>query len=213
MRHLPKRALLPRKRFRPAFYIAWASSCASVLLAAAPALWGQTKYDPTLAVLTATLIALVWYTYFTFKAVNNEPPTMLDFGFSYQRHPATFSLSIQNQRHHHVACVVAFSVYSTNGDWQLPPPYTGQQADQFVLKPGEAFHGSLPVETLLNSLPPNSRTVLVTARATWNDETGDDGIGGPKSWVVDLENQTVQRLYAESEVELDRERISGSRQT
>ena len=173
-------------------------------------MWGDSKYDPTLAVLTATLVSLVWYTYFTYRVVTNAPPTMLDFGLSYQRQPATLSLSIQNQQRHHVSCVVTFAICSRNGEWELPPPYKGMEADRFHLKPGEAFHGSLAIHTEVESLPPESRSVLVTAHASWQDETGDDGCAGPKSWVVDVESQSIRRLFSDSEVRVERQRITGA---
>ena len=200
---LPKKTFLPRKRYRTAFYVACVASIVSVILAIAPAFHGNAQYDPTLAVLTATLISLVWYTYFTYKAVNKDPPTILDFGFSYQKSPASMSLSIQNQRHHHVSCAIAFSIITANGEWPLPPPYTGQKEDKILLKPGEAFHGSVQVDSLIASLPENQRSIIVTAKGIWEDEVGEEGVAGPKSWTVDIEKQTVRRLYSKSEVDAE----------
>ncbi|MGZ5443910.1 MAG: hypothetical protein ACXW5U_18500 [Thermoanaerobaculia bacterium] len=160
-----------------------------------------------MAVLTATLLSLIWYTYFTYRAVNNEPPTMVDIGFGYQRSPASMSFSVQNQRHHHLECTIGVRILAVSGDHQLPPPYGGRDADRFILKPGEAFHGSLPVGELVESLPLHRRTVLVTATAVWQDETGDTGTAGPKSWLVDLENQSMRRLYSRSEVDHEGARI------
>lgn len=55
--------------------LAWIASAAAVILAVFAGLqslwmyrlWGL--YDPSVAVLTATLIAVIWYSYFTFKSV------------------------------------------------------------------------------------------------------------------------------------------------
>lgn len=66
----------PFRRDRTA---AWASVLA-LLLAVAPGFteryqkgrWGD--YDPTIAVLTATLIALIWTAHYTFRAVRHAPP-------------------------------------------------------------------------------------------------------------------------------------------
>ena len=204
---LPRKSLLPRKRFRRAFYTAWASSIAAVVFAVAPAFSGSAEYDAALAVLTATLVSLIWYTYFTYQAVNNSPPTMLDFGLGYQSRPATLSLSIQNQRHHHVTCIISFQIFTQNGIWPIPAPYTGRTDDEFLLKPGEAFHGKLDVADLVSSLPLTRRSVVVTARGTWKDETGEDGIAGPKSWALGLEDQSMRRLYSSSELEAEKKRI------
>ena len=59
----------PHATSRPPIVIAWFASVVSVLLAVAPALSGDTSYRPDLAVLTATLVSLIWYTAFTFQAL------------------------------------------------------------------------------------------------------------------------------------------------
>jgi hypothetical protein len=58
-------------RFRdPARAIAWGATLASLGLVLAQGLLDR-RYDPTLAVLTVTLIAIIWYTYFTKRAVDH----------------------------------------------------------------------------------------------------------------------------------------------
>ncbi len=54
---------------RRPFVIACVASVVSILLAVAPALAGRTSYRADLAVLTATLISLVWYTAFTYQTL------------------------------------------------------------------------------------------------------------------------------------------------
>jgi hypothetical protein len=206
---LKKNKILPRKKFRHAFLFTCIASVVSIFLAIAPVFWADVEYDPTLAVLTATLVSLIWYTYFTYKAVNNEPQTQLDFGFAYQKDPALMSLSIQNQRHHHVLCTVSFSIKTAHGTWELPAPFSGHNDDQFHLKPGEAFHKSVNIQELIDSLPKDNRNVVVTATGIWEDEADEDGIIGPKSWAVGLDDQSMQRLYSKSEVDSEIQRIQG----
>ena len=64
--------------------IAWTASIASIVLATLPALVHLPSfdlsailqlYDPIIAVLTATLIAVIWYSYFTFKSVHQVEET------------------------------------------------------------------------------------------------------------------------------------------
>ncbi len=199
-----KISLLPRKRFWHAYFIAWITSLISILLSIAPFFWTEVVYDPTIAVLTATLVCLIWYTYFTYRAVNNEPMTQLDFGFGYQKEPvATLSLDTQNQRNHNVLCVIHFSIQTYRGEWPMPPPYTGQTDDQLHLKPGEAFHGSIHIQELIDSLPLDKRTVVVTAEGKWQDEVNEEGIIGPKNWSLDLQNQSMRRLYSKSELDAE----------
>src|SRR5712691_4439877 len=57
------------KRFRVPLGIAWAASAIAVVLVTAPG----GKYDPTLAILTLTVIAVIWYTYFTYRSVHEKP--------------------------------------------------------------------------------------------------------------------------------------------
>lgn len=56
--------------------LAWIASCVGLVLAIAPGIISfardrQATYDGSLAVLTATLIAVVWYTEFTFEALHH----------------------------------------------------------------------------------------------------------------------------------------------
>ncbi len=52
---------------RPVRFAALAFSVIAFALAIAPSFLGETRYDASLAVLTATLIALVWYSAFTYR--------------------------------------------------------------------------------------------------------------------------------------------------
>lgn len=51
------------------------STAAAVLLATI----GGGPYDPSVAVLTATLIGIIWYTFFTFQAVHRAPPAWVEY--------------------------------------------------------------------------------------------------------------------------------------
>jgi len=64
--------------------IAWTASIVSIVLATLPALFNWPGldlsailrlYDPIIAILTATLIAVIWYSYFTFKSVRQVEET------------------------------------------------------------------------------------------------------------------------------------------
>ena len=67
--------VLPPRRFRPAFVVACLLSLASVGLAIGPGPRGP--YDRELAVLTATLLGIIWYTYFSYRALHRAPETVL----------------------------------------------------------------------------------------------------------------------------------------
>ena len=66
---------MPPKRFRTAWLFAVLSSFVAVGLAIVPNFPGS--YDPILAVLTLTVIAAIWYTYFSYCGVHREPLTVL----------------------------------------------------------------------------------------------------------------------------------------
>lgn len=84
------------EKVRPERLVAWAASVASIALAVAPGLFAwstgsKPRYDPTLAVLTATVIALVWYTCFTYESVEHQRIT--DRAAKYQIQVAFNSLA------------------------------------------------------------------------------------------------------------------------
>jgi hypothetical protein len=61
---------LARNVDRP-LLVAWLGSAAAAALAVLPVAFGSRTYDPGVAVLTATLIAIIWYTYFTHGLVRS----------------------------------------------------------------------------------------------------------------------------------------------
>lgn len=62
----------------PAFVISVIASVTAVVLAVLPAfLHATVTYRSDVAVLTATLIAIIWYTYFTYVAVHRDEATRL----------------------------------------------------------------------------------------------------------------------------------------
>jgi hypothetical protein len=71
-----KKLILPQRRFKSALVITIIASILSIFFAIIPSFQGG-RYSPELAILTMTLIAVVWYTYFTFCAVHTQTPTLL----------------------------------------------------------------------------------------------------------------------------------------
>src|SRR2546422_10789018 len=79
--------LLPPRKYRSGWGLACAFSILSATLATIPNIRSG-AYDPHLAILTLTLIAIIWYTYFTYRAVNPYTPTYLRTSLRGMLHPA-----------------------------------------------------------------------------------------------------------------------------
>ena len=67
--------MIPPKRFFKAWGFALLSSLAAIGLAIGPNF--RETYDPNLAVLTLTVVSIIWYTYFTYCGINRAPPLPL----------------------------------------------------------------------------------------------------------------------------------------
>ncbi len=65
------------RRFRTAFWTSVGASAAAIFLAVGPN-WGG-PYDANLAVLTATLTAIIWYTFFSYCALHKAEESRLRY--------------------------------------------------------------------------------------------------------------------------------------
>src|SRR4051812_10263303 len=66
---------MPPRRFVRGWVLAWFASIGSIIAAIGPNIRGE--YDANLAVLMLTLVALIWYTYFTYCSIHREDRTVI----------------------------------------------------------------------------------------------------------------------------------------
>jgi hypothetical protein len=90
----------------------------SSLLAVGLAVWPNRhgRYDASLAVLTATLIAIVWYTYLTYLMATREEPTYLALSLEYIHSHRALRPIISNPTTREVTVRIAFDVW-VNKQW------------------------------------------------------------------------------------------------
>jgi len=189
------------KRFPGAFATATIATIASAVLSIGLPPWGA--YDRNLAVLTATLIALIWYTFFTFCALHREERGRLTFLVARGASRA-IEFTVKNptlERLIEFRWRVAGARHGKAID--LAPALGDPVAHLFALMPGEqrgdAFHIAEPAKV------PGSQYGAAVQRAepdqmvlqidlVWRDDIGGEGSIGPEFYAVDVLDCRVNRF-------------------
>ena len=119
---------LPPRRYRPALAIAWSFSVVAGLAAIGPNLRGD--YDPTLTVLTLTLIAVIWYTYFSYRPANPHVPTLLRVRLLGRGAPADIDITpeLNNDSPNGVSCKVTLELWADGRPIGQDDFYSGKVA-------------------------------------------------------------------------------------
>jgi hypothetical protein len=187
---------MPRE-FRVPFLIAWLATITSVLLAIGPNYSG--RYDPTVAVLTATLVSLVWYTYFTFQLVNRRPPIRLSVDLSMD--PSVGGLILRpivsnpNETPLHIEMTV--EVWIGGVELTLDEFFRGR--DRVLLMPGDNVSPAIPVE---GEKLGGSDSILVRMHAWWHDDHGNSAPPTVKHWCLSASRQTLIPVLGERAIGL-----------
>ncbi len=200
--------MMPPKRFRTAWYLALLSSFVAVGLAIVPNFPGS--YDPILAVLTVTVVAAIWYTYFSYCGVHREPLTVLQlqvqgvmYAESAQLNPTILNLSPRT-----VVATLHLTVSVDDHEVPLGAIYRG--TTQLPLSPHEVFKGSVSVSPEIMKPRQDSRgsmhftrkAIRVVFRVDWTDDLEEEGTVGPKYWHATREEPIVFPVIAEENIEL-----------
>ena len=199
---------LPRKRFRKAYSLAWTATFVAIALAGLPALFGSVTYSPELAVLTATLVALIWSAYLTYTAVNNEPVTRLESFVNLS--PSGFDIELKNIGIHRVWITPKLSYLSVLGPEVADAPFTGDEDDPIVLYPGDRFQGHAPIADLRARLDGKLSCCLATLRISWRDIVGDTGSRG-EAYSFQADGHAMSRLYTAAEVRRASDQITSTK--
>jgi len=170
------------KRFRRPLGVAWAATGVAIALAVGPFIGGD--YDATLAVLTATLITVVWYTYFTYRAVHREPETFLLTGLTTAPAKGFFLLPmVSNPMPRPVSVRVHLEVWVDGQPLDLGPFYRGEEPQ--VLDAQQDFQGSLDLRDRLKHHVDNgnfrwdTREMCARMQVRWADTYGETGSSLP----------------------------------
>ena len=180
--------MIPAKRFRPAWFFALLCSLVAIGLAIVPNFTGS--YDPNLAVLTLTVVAVIWYTYFTYCGLHRESPTILHLQVEGAIHPSSAQLKpiIANRSPRTVAATLHLTVSVDADEVPLGAIYRGET--QLDISPYETFTGSVPVSDEIMKSQQNSmgevlftrEAIRVVFRVDWTDDLQEKGTVGPKYW-------------------------------
>lgn len=187
------------ERLKPARTVAISASVAALILALLPAAFGATDYDATIAVLTATLIAIVWYTFFTFWAATREDPTFLRVSLS--RDALHLLPLIENPTRRTVTVRPIMRIWI--GGQELPQSEFYRGEDPATLPPEGSLQGSVDIRPHFDvtfdehgDASPEHNDALVMLSATWEDDLGESGSTLPRYYRVPFHGGAITSVVA-----------------
>jgi hypothetical protein len=181
-------------------------SIVAIVLATVHNLGGP--YDPLLAVQTASLIALIWYVYFTFHSVLRRSYPRVEFRLD--RHDANqLGLHVTNHSLDRAISVRHRVDIRRDGEFlPMEPLFQGAKNHAINLQPGKDDIRSLPIEPLKpvegSDYGPRAQagepeSMLVRTVVCWEDDEGFSGRVGPQYWEVRLVDTQVKELRVRNE--------------
>ena len=183
------RRILPPKRHRTAWLFAWTASVVAVVLAIGPNLHGS--YDSSLAILTLTVVAIIWYTYFTYRSVNAYVPTLVRArvdGHCYSN-AVTLAPEVTNDSPNHIRLRLALEVWVDNIRMEQDPFWSAIVS--IMLEPRAGFTESVrfseppfpqPTQDSVGELLRGYSECRVRYTVFWRDQFGELGVCGPKHY-------------------------------
>lgn len=186
-----------------AFWLAVAATVAAVGLAGGGTFRG--RYDPNLAVLTATLVAVIWYTFFSYCAIHRTEASRLNWAL--QRSPGKRMVEVYVEN---VTAGRRISLRCRLLGWRDHAPMTLHSTltgdDWFTLKPGEPFVRNFPVPDAKGTAPWGPKVQLcepaeaiMRLDIAWRDDLGDAGSLGPEYYALDVLDCEVRRYQSDAE--------------
>ena len=197
---------LPR-RFWPALYLSLAASVLSLVLAIVPDFSGV--YDPTLAILTVTLIAVIWYTFLSFCAVFRVEESSLEYRVQQAKVDHTIEAYICNQsRTREIRFVWRLLIVRNGVIVSTGGTLAGDGSRPLRLRPGEVR--SEPVRLAKLQPVPGAaygsairagepEDAIARLDIAWRDDLGELGDLRPEYWFIDLHACAVRRYQDDEE--------------
>lgn len=166
---------------------AWLATGLALALALAP----EGPYDPRLAVLTATLVAVIWYAYFTFRA--GTPPARVALNLNPGRgNPRGIYPEVKNLTDRHLHARIFVRV------WVGDDPFTTLEAvfqgkRWLLIEGGRAKGNAIDLDPHLDWAEPEEpgslrQEVYVAFKAEWIDSLCERGEHTTLYWRLDGES-------------------------
>lgn len=177
------------------------ATIASLVLAVLPALQGPVRYDPSLAVLTATLIALVWYTFFAYVAAAKLEPSYVRVGLDrdgYELEPR-----IENPTRRSLRARIWMKVWAGGVPQEQSAFYSG--ADERFFGPEARLKGSVQAKEYFKVTRddfgeevPGLPEIFVMLRVKWTDDSDESGDTGPRYYRVPARGDVIAVVAKEN---------------
>ena len=166
------------------------------------------SYDPNLAVLTLTVVAVIWYTYFTYCGVHREPPTILEHQVTGVFSPGSAQLNpiIANRSPRTVVATLHLTVRIDDDKVPVGAIYRGET--QLTLSPFEVFKGSVsvsdqimkPQKNMMGEMFSTRDALRVVFQVDWVDDLKEKGTVGPKYWHATTGEPEVLPVIAQENI-------------
>ncbi len=184
-------------------FLAWLATVVAIVLALLPR-GGWEAYDAGLAVLTATLVAVVWAAFFAFRSVN--PPAAVQVGVEtkYQRNDSAHLLLrpwVKNPSGRAIRVQVFLNIWIDSQPTDVGGFYRGERAK--VLGPNDGFSGHLDLTSHLKYGKDEdaygnrrllTKEVLVETWVEWIDDLCEQGAVEPKHWRIETTGEGVSAV-------------------
>ncbi len=146
--------------------------------------WRQAAklFDPALAVLTITLVAVIWYTYFTYRIASARIPTRLVVGLNCDFSNGLIRWVITNHGEVWSECEVLVRMWFDSNLHDVPDFFERQEV--FMIPVKESLEIGLPFGSTWEGR--NISSVLIAVQVCWTDQFGFEGIEPVRLWLLDV---------------------------
>lgn len=182
---------------------AFGTSVIASLLGVGFAIGAGGEYQPDLAVLTATLIAVNWYTFFSYCSLFRAEESTLNYEI--KRAPANrmISVAVRNPtRDRRIQFRWRLSGWRNGQPIEVSDSLQGVSSQYFVLRPGDEREETVVIQALRPVLGSDIGSAIQAGEPeqavlrldiSWRDDVGDRGTIEPEYWAVDIRNCEVRR--------------------
>lgn len=207
------------RRHPAAFSISAVATIAAVVLATIPN-WHE-PYDANLAVLTATLVAVIWYTFFSYCALHQVPAARVVFRLDHDRSvPRMIVAHVENQSPERSIRLRWRVLGRRNGANMDTGSELGAGDLTISLRPGEIrelnFRLAEAVGVPESNVGPavqlgEPEDALLRAELVWVDDIRNGDYVGPDYYAVDVRNMAIRRYQVTDAAEEAWQAAGGSR--